>query len=149
MINHTTYIYNAQSDDEREVLDFQDLSINHPVSECPDCSERKQLYRCLYCGIYRCDECSGIHFGQSYNDYVAERKQGKDHHTQVFNEKLFPILSFFGYSHLPPHLQKVSKKFHDMARTLIHLPNKSEADHALRKLLESKDAAVRAAIPRD
>lgn len=54
------------------------------------------------------------------------------------------LLKYFTYEHLPQHLQDVSKPFHDMAHHLaVILPDGSEKTVALRKLLESKDAAVR------
>lgn len=63
----------------------------------------------------------------------------------------YPILRFFEYEHLPPELQAVSKPFGDLARSLalevipdIHHAEKATA---LRKLLEAKDAAVRAMLP--
>ncbi len=57
------------------------------------------------------------------------------------------ILKFFEYQHLPEHLQRVSKPFHDMAHTLVkELPENEESHVALRKLLEGKDAAVRALV---
>ena len=58
-----------------------------------------------------------------------------------------PILQFFAYAHLPPRLQAVSRPFCDLARDIVVLlsPN-PERTVALRKLLESKDAAVRAAL---
>lgn len=56
------------------------------------------------------------------------------------------LIPFFNYSHLPPHLSQVSKPFCDLAFRLIEmLPENPETTIALRKLLESKDAAVRAA----
>lgn len=59
-----------------------------------------------------------------------------------------PLLRFFEYQHLPPHLQEVSKKFHDLALWLTFgYPRTAERTVALRKLLESKDAAVRNALP--
>lgn len=58
-----------------------------------------------------------------------------------------PILKYFKYSHLPPHLQEISKLFHDLAHDLEkHIPGNAEKSVALRKLLEGKDAAVRACI---
>lgn len=58
-----------------------------------------------------------------------------------------PIMQFFAYGHLPPHLQEVSKPFGDMANALVAmLPRNPERTVALRKLLESKDAAVRARL---
>jgi len=56
------------------------------------------------------------------------------------------ILQFFAYAHLPSHLQIVSKRFADLAEAIADGPNNAEATVALRKLLEAKDAAVRAAI---
>lgn len=56
-----------------------------------------------------------------------------------------PILRFFHYSHLPEALRTSSKPFCDLARTLVEtLPRNAERTVALRKLLEAKDAAVRA-----
>lgn len=49
-------------------------------------------------------------------------------------------------SHLPPHLAEVSKPFADLAQTLLALPRNPERTVALRKLLEAKDAAVRARL---
>jgi hypothetical protein len=60
------------------------------------------------------------------------------------------ILQFFSYEHLPVELQKISRPFREMAQQLIlHLPRNPERTVALRKLLESKDAAVRAFIAKD
>lgn len=59
------------------------------------------------------------------------------------------ILQFFAYEHLPAKLQAVSVQFSDLADHIIEtLPRNAERTVALRKLLESKDAAVRAAISR-
>ncbi len=56
------------------------------------------------------------------------------------------ILQFFAYGHLPPMLQNVSRPFSELAAGLMTLPANPERTVALRKLLESKDAAVRAAM---
>lgn len=73
------------------------------------------------------------------------------------------ILQFFSYAHLPPHLAMVSKPFCDLAHALAMGDNCPEAGNvtmgdvapiaanpeltvALRKLLEAKDAAVRAVL---
>ena len=59
------------------------------------------------------------------------------------------ILQYFHYAHLPQILQNKSKPFCDLARMLIDTtPRNPERTVALRKLLESKDAAVRAGIPK-
>lgn len=57
------------------------------------------------------------------------------------------IMKFFEYAHLPPHLRDVSKPFCELAKGLyVELPNNNEKIHALRKLLEAKDCAVRAVL---
>lgn len=57
------------------------------------------------------------------------------------------MLQFFAYEHLPAHLQAVSKPFHNLATLIVMtLPQNPERTVALRKLLESKDCAVRALI---
>lgn len=59
-----------------------------------------------------------------------------------------PILQFFHYKHLPAQIQETSYRFFDLARDLIGtLPRNAERTVALRKLLEAKDAAVRANLP--
>ncbi len=58
-----------------------------------------------------------------------------------------PILRYFEFEHLPEHLAPVSVKFSVVARWVDHtLPAGAEKATALRKLLEAKDAAVRAAL---
>ena len=60
------------------------------------------------------------------------------------------IEQFFAYAHLPPHLQAVSKPFGDLAAHLVAtLPRNPERTVALRKLLEAKDAAVRALVAKE
>ena len=74
-----------------------------------------------------------------------------------------PILQFFSYEHLPPNLAAVSKPFCELAHAIVYgdndpaantgtvtignpLPRNPERTVALRKLLEAKDAAVRAVL---
>lgn len=58
------------------------------------------------------------------------------------------ILRFFNYGHLPHNLACVSAPFYELAHELAaSLEPSAETSVALRKLLESKDAAVRAALP--
>lgn len=57
------------------------------------------------------------------------------------------ILRHFTADHLPNDLRNISQPICDLAHNLDqHLPNSAEKNTALRKLLEAKDAAVRAAI---
>lgn len=57
------------------------------------------------------------------------------------------IMQFFAYSHLPEHLQAISRPFGEMAEWIAAtMPRNPERTVALRKLLEAKDAAVRAML---
>ena len=57
------------------------------------------------------------------------------------------MLQFFGYDHLPAHLQEVSFPFFGIAQWIVkNLPMNPERTVALRKLLEAKDCAVRARL---
>lgn len=58
------------------------------------------------------------------------------------------ILRFFAYAHLPERLQLVSRPFGQMAEMIVDMipVDSAERDAGLRKLLEAKDAIVRAAL---
>lgn len=57
-----------------------------------------------------------------------------------------PLLRYFTFAHLPEHLQVVSRSFFILAVEINgRLVDGPEKTVALRKLLESKDAAVRTA----
>jgi hypothetical protein len=60
-----------------------------------------------------------------------------------------PILRYFAWEHLQSEtLRDISRLFAHLARDLVtKLPRNPERSVALRKLLEGKDAAVRAALP--
>lgn len=62
-------------------------------------------------------------------------------------EEKDPIIQFFAFEHLPEHLQDVSRPFAALAYAIIDkVPRNPERTVALRKLLEAKDAAVRAKL---
>lgn len=57
------------------------------------------------------------------------------------------VLRFFHYGHLPDVLKKRSRPFCELARLIVDTtPRNPERTVALRKLLEAKDAAVRAHV---
>lgn len=58
-----------------------------------------------------------------------------------------PIMKYFDYEHLPAHLQEVSKPIGELAQHMeTTLPEGPEKSAGLRKLLEAKDALVRARL---
>lgn len=84
---------------------------------------------------------------------------GEDQKDATAKPRLPHILQFFAYAHLPASLQFVSRPFCDLAHAIVKgdnvpesgtvtfggpLPDNPERTVALRKLLEAKDAAVRA-----
>ena len=57
------------------------------------------------------------------------------------------MMKWFEFSHLPEHLQAVSKPFGELAAKIVETVDRGpERTVALRKLLEAKDAAVRAKL---
>ena len=56
------------------------------------------------------------------------------------------IVKYFAWAHLPPHLQEVSRPFGELAERVADTLSGPEATVCLRKLLEAKDCAVRAAL---
>jgi len=57
------------------------------------------------------------------------------------------MLKWFAYEHLPEKLQEISKPFGDLAQNIVKtIDGGPERTVALRKLLEAKDAAVRAKL---
>mgnify|MGYP003436487057 FL=1 len=62
-------------------------------------------------------------------------------------DQISSILQYFTYKHLPEHLQEISKHFSEVAYLMVDkLPVNRETIKSLDKLLEAKDAAVRAYI---
>lgn len=73
---------------------------------------------------------------------MNEQAQDSRYHPSVAG-----ILRFFEYDHLPGHLMEVSKPFAELAQSVADRNGHSpETTAALRKLLEAKDCAVRAAL---
>jgi len=49
-----------------------------PVVTCCECRADiplRFLYRCLYCGLWRCQSCAEHHFGKTREQYVKERDE--------------------------------------------------------------------------
>ena len=56
-----------------------------------------------------------------------------------------PIMKYFEYQHLPPHLQEISAGVCELAKEMdAKLEDSAEKSAGLRKLLEAKDCLVRA-----
>ena len=63
----------------------------------------------------------------------------------VPDEEKEHIMQFFAYKHLPQHLQEISSPFCEIATWIeSSIPRNPERTVALRRVLEAKDAAVRA-----
>ena len=68
--------------------------------------------------------------------------------TAADERMALPLIRYFEYGHLRTvALRETSRQFYDLAVSMDHLlPDGSEKSTALRKLLEAKDAAVRATL---
>ena len=60
------------------------------------------------------------------------------------------LLQYFEYQHLPSHLQAIAQPFHTLAQAMTTMldatHDPAEVSVGLRKLLEAKDAFVRAGL---
>lgn len=74
-------------------------------------------------------------------EFVSEKKP--------MHPSIHAVMQFFSCTDLPPNLQEVSRQFNELANYISELPQNPETTVALRKLLEAKDAAVRARIFKD
>lgn len=68
-----------------------------------------------------------------------------------FHPAVANVLRYFAYRHLPPHLQDVSRPFHDLAHEAARMvPDGGPAvTDGLKDLLRAKDWFVRAAVDSD
>lgn len=78
----------------------------------------------------------------------AEKPGARDELTaQQALDRRDRMMQFFAYAHLPARLQAASMPFCELAEQIVGtLPSNPERTVALRKLLEAKDAAVRAVL---
>jgi hypothetical protein len=104
--------------------------------------------------MQRCNECVfSKSLNQKYprecincgNPNEIEQREAEEKKLNEVDDE--PMLQFFNYDHLPPHLSAVSAPFSFLAYNLVvGLPRSPERTASLRKLLEAKDCAVRALI---
>jgi len=81
---------------------------------------------------------------QEYITFCLKRDLGLSPSEDKVDERM---LKWFEFSHLPEHLQAVSRPFGELAKTIAEgIEPGPERTVALRKLLEAKDAAVRAKL---
>lgn len=81
--------------------------------------------------------------GQVVDDLLNGKRKYGSFREQPADEDT--IMQYFSFQHLPYELAAVSRPFVEMARNIVQsIPRNAERTVALRKLLEAKDAAVRA-----
>ena len=56
------------------------------------------------------------------------------------------LTQFFEYRHMTPNMQAICKPFAHLVQSILELPDNPERTHALRKILEARDCAMRASI---
>ena len=82
---------------------------------------------------------------QEYITFCLKRELGLLPEEENVNEER--MMKWFEFAHLPEHLQAVSKPFGELAALIVEvIDGGPERTVALRKLLEAKDAAVRAKL---
>lgn len=119
-----------------------------PIAGTPLTEKEKQVAHSRCGGPTRCTICAGDE--ESYNRTGTISPIENDYNETVkrnFFQPDSPIMRYFEYEHLPEKLQSISKWFYGLADSLDKtLPDGPEKEIALHKLLESKDAAGRAAL---
>lgn len=108
----------------------------HHIDGTPTLDENpeRKIQRCGGPGL--CASCSR----------EAERWRVRNDGT-IELPKQTPILRYFAADHLPPILAVVAGSFRELALEIdLNIPDGAEKSVALRKLLEAKDAAVRASL---
>ena len=87
---------------------------------------------------------------EAYLSSLGDRVLKLEHMTEYMktsDELVAELMTCFEYEHLPPALQEVSKPFKDLALYVIATSHACFMQvSALRKLVEAKDAAVRARL---
>lgn len=95
--------------------------------------------------VYMCPKCHKAHQQAEQSDDLVCAEDGAPMVTLHF--AVTHVLQFFAWHHLPEPLQLVSRPFGELANQVaVRAPSSPETTVALRKLLEAKDAAVRAAL---
>jgi excisionase family DNA binding protein len=126
----------AMSDTARETITLREAAGRLGIS-------RTTAQRLAKRGEFPCQLPRSVHQylvdARAFDDYVkvqaAPERPGE------------PLMRFFAYDHLPVHLRAVSQPFGELAETIVAtLPRSAERTVSLRKLLEAKDAGVRAAL---
>ena len=88
-------------------------------------------------------------YQEQAEEIVAKHKAeiGKSGECILIDLHQDSMMQWFAYKHLPPHLQEASKVFHDLAYHVVTTTKPGrERSVCLRKLVEAKDAGVRAAL---
>lgn len=79
---------------------------------------------------------------------MTDKKEAEPVHENIRRRKEEPLMRWFEYAHLAEAQQKVSAPWCELAwHVVVTIPRSAERTVALRKLLEGKDAAVRASLP--
>lgn len=107
--------------------------------KCPKCESEGHT------SPWRVSACPACN--KSYYDGIAAIMAKINERTMNMHPAISHVLKFFVYEHLPEKLRVVSMPFAVLAKEVAErAPDNQETTIALRKLLESKDAAVRAAL---
>jgi hypothetical protein len=130
----------------RDDLPEQHWNSKYPCYVCGATSNISHHHECRNYGLY--DEFNNpIKVVAKQEELLYDTPRGTKKENIMTDPEESPILRYFAFGHLPTPLRTISGKFSAMAHEMeTLLPRGPEKTVALRKLLESKDAAVRAAL---
>lgn len=99
-------------------------------------------YKWVWRGPTRDEQARLLEFGTLWPDSELWDKRQREREAKFFGERM---LTFFGFADLPEPLQEITRPFCYLAQDVVDSVQAGpERTVALRKLLESKEAAVRA-----
>lgn len=87
---------------------------------------------------------------KGFAGYISWSPQNvfEENHVQITEHPTNPAVKFFSYTHLPSHLQGISKLCALLAQQMdALLPECDQKTIGLQKLIEAKDCFVRANLP--
>lgn len=75
-MNLNYYIDRAEGEDKEHLRRQWQEACKHNfiICKCGQLRDLKLAFKCLYCGLWFCQHCAEIHFGQTLKEYEESKK---------------------------------------------------------------------------
>jgi len=88
------YLRRADTEEKRVLLRKQYEEATHEGTITCACGWQRALtmaYRCLYCGVYFCQPCAELHFGQTIKEWDEQKAKAKTNIQQPTSNTEHPM----------------------------------------------------------